>query len=231
MGNCPSGQEKDAGLCYNNCSDGYSGVAFVCYADCPANFNDIGLYCEKPKGSDYGRGSGHLTEAACKTSGDAGASTNGCEQYGLWYPKCDDNWHNFGCCFCTRNCPTGWYDTGTGCAKPPAYGRGAGHETQAACLASGDHGASTNGCEQYGLWYPKCNNNAHNVGCCICSQNCPSDNWADTGIGCTKPTYNRGVGTVPPITVPWEVWVFLGGLAAVIIIGVVIGIYYYLHKS
>src|SRR5687768_17069058 len=117
MGNCPEGTEYDAGLCYPLCPQGFKGVGPVCYADCPGNFNDIGLFCEKP--SAYGRGAGHTSEENCLDSGDHGAATNGCEEYGLlWYPICDQGFHNYGCCVCSPNCPTGWTDTGIGCTKP-----------------------------------------------------------------------------------------------------------------
>lgn len=124
MGNCPIGEEYDAGLCYKSCRAGYKGVGPVCYGTCPSEFKDIGLFCEK--GPPYGRGAGHTTKNKCLNSGDRGASTNGCEKNGaLWYPICDPGYSNFACCICSPNCPAGFKDTGIGCAKP-SYGRGAG---------------------------------------------------------------------------------------------------------
>jgi len=50
----------------------------------------------------------------------------GCELYGLlWYPKCKANFHRFGCCICTPNCPKGMTDIGISCAKE-SYSRGLG---------------------------------------------------------------------------------------------------------
>jgi len=44
------------------------------------------------------------------------------------------------------------------------------------------------------MYYPKCKAGFHNVGCCVCSPNCPSG-WTDVGISCKKPnTYGRGAG-------------------------------------
>lgn len=124
MGTCPVGEEYDAGLCYPVCANNFSGVGPVCYGNCPNDFSDIGLFCEKP--TAYGRGAGHATENGCLNSDDHGAATNGCERNGgLWYPKCDPAFHNFDCCICTPNCPTGYTDTGIGCTKP-TYGRGVG---------------------------------------------------------------------------------------------------------
>jgi len=269
MGTCLPGYEESNGLCYIKCNDGYTGVGNICYKNCPDGLTDAGNSCTKPAVTEYGRGSGHFTEAACKTSGDHGASTNGCQPYGLWYPKCDPGFNNVGCCLCSKPCPEAygrgaghetqatclasgdhgastngcekygllWYPIcdknfeNTGCCIcspicPPDYGRGTGHETEAACKASGDHGASTNGCEQYGLWYPICDPGFNNDGCCICEISCP-DGWVDTGTACTKPNYNRGQGITPPAPTPtsssyWELWVFIGGLVVIIIVGVII---------
>jgi hypothetical protein len=44
------------------------------------------------------------------------------------------------------------------------------------------------------MYYPKCKPNFHNVGCCICSPNCPSG-MRDSGILCHKSNiYGRGAG-------------------------------------
>lgn len=116
------------------------------------------------------------------------------------YPKCEEGFFNVGCCLCESQCPAGFRDDGLFCAKPSAYGRGAGYPWK-----FGDgfnlNGASSRcerdnsqGCEQNGLIiYPKCAPGFHNVGCCICSPDCPS-NTTDIGVSCTKPVYGRGVG-------------------------------------
>ena len=46
------------------------------------------------------------------------------------------------------------------------------------------------------LCYPKCRSGFHNVGCCICSPNCPSK-MTDIGISCAKHSYGRGAGKIP----------------------------------
>ena len=193
---CPKGEVNQEGLCYPQCKEGYTGNAFLCWENCPAKFNDEGAFCKKTE--SYGRGAGHLSLENCEKSGDHGAKNNGCEQYGIWYPKCDKGFHNFGCCICSPDCPSGWTDIGISCAKPTPYGRGAGHWSKSNCEKSGDHNAKKNGCEQYGgsggLWYPKCDPNFHNVGCCICSPNCPTG-FTDQGEFCLKPSsYGRGAG-------------------------------------
>jgi hypothetical protein len=56
------------------------------------------------------------------------------------------------------------------CQKPAAYGRGAGYVSSDACAKN-----NAQGCEQYGaLYYPKCAENFHAVGCCVCSPDCPN---------------------------------------------------------
>jgi hypothetical protein len=105
---------------------------------------------------------------------------------------------------CWQSCPDGFRDDGGFCAKPEAYGRGAGYPWQFgdALNDSGmisrcerDHGAGN--CEKDGaIYYPKCKANFHKVGCCICSPDCPSG-MPDIGVSCTKNTSTRGAGIVP----------------------------------
>lgn len=107
----------------------------------------------------------------------------------LCYPKCRSGFTGVGP-VCWQNCPSGFRNDGVFCAKPKPYGRGAGHITRKKCEKKHD------GCKKYGLlWYPECKENYHNVGCCICSPNCPN-NMVDIGVSCTKQTYGRGVGRV-----------------------------------
>lgn len=101
---------------------------------------------------------------------------------------------------CGRICPEGFADIGFFCQKPAPYGRGAGYAWQfgdplndsgsmARCEA--DNGAGN--CEGSVIIYPKCKSGYHAFGANICTPDCPAD-WADTGTGCTKPTYYRGAG-------------------------------------
>lgn len=51
----------------------------------------------------------------------------GCVQWGaIIYPKCQKDFHNIACCFCSHNCPDGFRDDGLYCGKPGPYGRGGG---------------------------------------------------------------------------------------------------------
>lgn len=51
-------------------------------------------------------------------------------------------------------------------------------------------------CEKNGLlWYPTCKENFHNVGCCVCSPDCPSG-MNDIGVSCHKDSYGRTAGKV-----------------------------------
>lgn len=130
-------------------------------------------------------------------------NSQGCEQYGLIiYPKCRAGFKSFGCCLCHSICPSGFRDDGAFCAKPAAYGRGAGYPWKFGDKAFNYDGArrrceknhGQGRCEMNGLiYYPKCAENFHNVGCCVCSPNCPSG-FNDIGVSCEKQTYGRGVG-------------------------------------
>lgn len=183
MGNqCPKGLVNDAGLCYDPCKDHYSGVAGVCWSICPDNTVDLGATCVK---DTHPRGAG-VVPTHCGQGKE--------KQSGLCYKHCKAGYSGDGP-VCWGICPKGYRDDGVDCAKPPSYGRGAGHSSKSGCETSNDKGAKQNGCEKYGsLWYPKCDKGYYNSGCCVCVPDCPAG-WNDAGATCTKPSYGRGVGT------------------------------------
>lgn len=183
MGVCPSGDVYDAGLCYPECREGFSGIGPVCYGNCPPNTSDSGAICIK---HSRNRGTGTLPTCPTGTYQDVL----------LCYPNCKSGFTGNGP-VCWGVCPPGYPDFDGFCGKPPGYGRGAGHETEQACVTSGDPGAATNGCELYGLlWYPICNKGFHNFGCCICVADCPPG-FRDDGATCYKPSYPNSAGTLP----------------------------------
>ena len=103
----------------------------------------------------------------------------------LCYPLCRDGFNGVGP-VCWQECPDDFRNDGAFCYKPKSYGRGAGsiHECD--------------DCEKWGaLWYPKCRESFHNVGCCVCSPDCP-EGMTDIGISCAKESYGRTAGT--PLT-------------------------------
>lgn len=183
---CPINQVNNAGLCYNKCDLGFKGALNLCWPNCPPNWNDDGVGCTKPSTV---RGVGTIP-TKCPIGEENNAD--------LCYPKCNNNYTGNGP-VCQRVCPPNYKDNGASCEKPSSYGRGTGHASQRNCIISGDHGANRNGCEKLGnLWYPKCDKEFHVSGCCTCVPDCPTG-WADTNVGCTKPTYGRGVGNIPSI--------------------------------
>lgn len=122
------------------------------------------------------------------------------EQSGLLcYPKCRYGYTGVGP-VCWQDCPSGYRNDGMFCYKPAPYGRGAGYPWKfgdgfdndgmlSRCRR--DHGS----CEMNGLIaYPRCRSNYHQVGCCICSPDCPSG-MTDIGISCAKNSYGRSSGT------------------------------------
>jgi len=157
----------------------------------PAAVGDEGQLCWK---KTFGRGVGTVP-TQCSSTQDKDA--------GLCYPKCPTGYKGVGP-VCWQSCPDGFRDDGAFCAKPEAYGRGAGYPWKfgdglnddgmiARCEADNGRG----NCEKDGaIYYPKCKANFHKVGCCICSPDCPSG-MPDIGVSCTKNTSTRGVGTVP----------------------------------
>lgn len=179
--NCAPGLDKSGLLCYPKCKDNYKGVGPVCWANCPSGFTDIGAFCQKSK--PYGRGTGYPWKFGDKPFSLDGArkrcqkknGTGNCEKWGaIIYPKCRKGFHNVGCCVCSPDCPAGYNDTGTGCAKP-TYGRGAGEPL-----------ACSSGTERSGLLcYPACKAGFNGVGP-VCWQSCPSQHPTNCGAGCAK---------------------------------------------
>jgi len=110
----------------------------------------------------------------------------------LCYPKCRDGFYGVGP-VCWQTCPAGYRDDGAYCYKlNPSYGRGVGYVHEDSCVNDN----KDLGCEKWGLlWYPKCKSGYHNVGCCVCSADCPSS-MTDIGISCQKQSYGRGVGVI-----------------------------------
>jgi hypothetical protein len=123
----------------------------------------------------------------------------------LCYPPCKAGYKMVGP-VCWQACPAGYTDTGVGCAKPAAYGRGAGYAWQIGDKAFDSGGQfsrcqhdNSQGCEQPGggvtLVYPKCRSGSHAVGTNICSPDCPAG-MTDTGAGCQKNSYGNTAGQV-----------------------------------
>jgi hypothetical protein len=176
---CPVGQENDGGLCYSDCKTNYTGAGPVCWEDCPPGMKDVGISCQK---ATYSRGSGTVP-TACPPGQE--------NDSGLCYPDCEAGYQGVGP-VCWQECPPGFADTGADCLKPPSWGRGGGYISQGDCQS-----AWNKPCEQWGaLWYPSCGPDYHNVGCCVCSPNCPPG-MADIGVSCQKGSYGRGGGHVP----------------------------------
>lgn len=116
----------------------------------------------------------------------AGTEKNGL----LCYPKCKPGYSGNGPT-CWQACPQGFQDIGAFCQKPEAYGRGAGYVLWEKDKCNNEH---SQGCEQNGaLFYPKCGPGFQSAGANICSPICPNG-LKDTGTGCTKGSYGRGVG-------------------------------------
>ena len=108
---------------------------------------------------------------------------------GICYDECKPGYKKGVGPTCYVECPQGWRDDITVCKKPKNVNR----VNTRACKDD------TTNCEKIGaLWYPKCPEGYHNVGCCVCTPDCPSDDgdkkWHDTGVDCTKPFYTRGTG-------------------------------------
>ena len=130
--------------------------------------------------NSYGRGAG--IPMVCGPDEDLNGA--------LCYPKCKPGYTGAGP-VCWQSCPAGLRDDGAFCGKPEPYGRGAGYAIWDEGKCKNENGE----CEKNGaMWYPKCRASFHNVGCCVCSPDCPSD-MPDIGVSCQKNSYGRTAGT------------------------------------
>lgn len=164
---CPETEQKDGALCYPFCKDDFYGVGPVCWQYCPAGFKDTGVDCLKP--SAYGRGAGYplWEEDKCNAQNPQGCEKNGA----IWYPKCKEGFHNFGCCICSPDCQDGQIDIGVSCQKK-SYGRGAGKPL----------GCPSNKEEQASLCYFPCKTSYDGNGP-VCWAECPAGSF-DCGALC-----------------------------------------------
>ena len=166
---CEQGWEQNGALCYPLCRDNFGGVGPVCWENCPSRYTDTGADCLKP--SAYGRGAGYTSEHSCVN--DNKDKPKGCEEWGLlWYPKCDDGFHYFGCCVCSPDCPSDMPDIGVSCQKN-SYGRGVGKPL--GCASDEEMSGL--------LCYPPCRNGYSGNGP-VCWENCPSGKH-ECGALCT----------------------------------------------
>ncbi|CDW91799.1 UNKNOWN [Stylonychia lemnae] len=165
---CHNDEDKNGALCYPKCRDGYHGVGPVCWGQCTNGYKDTGVDCLKPK--SYGRGAGYPIWDHKKCNHH---HSQGCEKSGaLWYPKCNNGFHNVACCVCSPDCPSGFRDIGVSCQKP-TYGRSAGKPLHC-----------SPGLEMSGtLCYPPCKAGYHGNGP-LCWQECPAG-WHNCGAMCT----------------------------------------------
>jgi len=112
---------------------------------------------------------------------------------------------------CYAPCPAGWNETLTTCNKPAPYGRvgripdqscpagltyvdilGVGNCLSGIWFKQFANKSCRDGEEFDGiLCYPKCKQDYHPVGCCICSPDCPAP-LVDMGLFCSRPARNAG---------------------------------------
>ena len=177
-GQCSSGYDKDAGLCYEKCPSGYAGVGPVCWQSCPDGWRDDGAFCAKPE--PYGRGAGYpwkfgdaLDDSGMKSRCEAANGAGNCEKDGaIFYPKCKANFHKVGCCICSPDCPSGMADIGVSCTKKTST-RGGGSVPN--CGSGLKYDA--------GLCYEGCPRDFDGVGP-LCWGKCPPDFPFACGAGC-----------------------------------------------
>lgn len=90
--------------------EGYTGSGLFCAQDCPKDYKNFAYYCMKPDG--YWRGTGKPIQFEDS------------EKFGImYYPKCKEGYHAWGCCNCKYECPEGMKDLTSMCMKQ-SYQRG-----------------------------------------------------------------------------------------------------------
>jgi hypothetical protein len=210
---CRPDQEKNGALCYPRCQSGYKGVGPVCWQNCAPNMVDTGVACEP---TTYGRGVGRIPD---RTPCPAGYRTDPVTCFKnlkcrSWWDKSKKLWggvrtqcegpHATGrsaICrgdeemqvgLCYKRCKPGYSGKGPVCWRDvsrywkKSYGRGAGSSMN---CAPGLRNIA-------GLCYRECPPGFTMQSLGLCSQICPPGS-TDFGVGCTRESYNRGVGSTP----------------------------------
>jgi hypothetical protein len=100
---------------------------------------------------------------------------------------------------CYQNCPggNGWTATLTSCTKPPYYDRGIGIAAEIDNCGRGNWKCDHYSCKsnrqlENGMCY-EIPRDGFKCTVTVCTPRCP-DGMTDFGVGCTKNSYNRGVG-------------------------------------
>ena len=221
-------EENHVGFCYPKCKEGEFRVVDRCYTDCPANkgtlFRNDGLFCGKRM---YGNGFGYVSEEKCNENAGNGDLVDedgktlpdqkrGCFKcLSLWYPNCNKGMisgmeHGTGCNICrTKDCPSGFRDIGVSCTKP-SYSTGIGR------IADGcDYEADgEDRVFEDRMCYKRCPKGRVGTGV-FCRMSCEPGKF--NGTGCTRDTYDRGVGKMPA-------GALIGLIIAIIIFVLIIGI-------
>ncbi len=115
----------------------------------------------------------------------------------LCYDACRNGYSSDGATMCYQNCP-GWSATLTSCTKPAMYDRGIGIAPDLDTVYEGGLVRTRRECKsnrqmEDGMCYEK-PRDGFKCTVTVCSPRCP-DGMTDFGVGCTKNSYNRGVGT------------------------------------
>jgi hypothetical protein len=109
---CPSGTEKERGLCYPRCREGYQGIGPACLRPCPEGFDDAGAACRRGgqivRKPSYGRGLGSPGWNGCSSEEE----TSG----GWCFPRCREGYRGVGP-VCLGSCPEGHADDGVTCRR------------------------------------------------------------------------------------------------------------------
>lgn len=193
-------REYHAGFCYEKCADDETRVVDRCYKNCPNTepgkqdlYRNDGLFCGK---KSYGNGWGYVEKGKCEEENKG----KGCFKcLALYYPNCDEGMisgmeHGTGCNICrTKDCPPGFVDIGVSCTKP-SYSTGVGQLPDK--------------CEEDRVFedlmcYRDCNKipefvasgNTTGTGV-FCRKSCGDGKF--DGTGCTRDSYDRGVGKLSP---------------------------------
>jgi len=216
---CGPGEDKNGALCYPACRPGYDGVGPVCWERCKEGTVDTGIRCEK---TSYGRGAGRVPDRtpcpggfrtdpvtcwkdlSCNTRWDGCCSRSwpgvcwGCARTNCSGPElrgrdpiCRPDEDLVGL-LCYPKCRRGYVGNGPVCWRninpytKQSYGRGSGNSMK----------CSEDLFNVSGLCYRRCPPGSSMKSLGLCSQECPPGS-TDFGVGCTRESYNRGVGDVP----------------------------------
>ena len=210
--NCPSGRYFYGGLCYRDCRSGYKAATQIdlfCYQNCPSGYKDTGLFCNNPRPTLRGdQFSNACTGVYSKYYGGLCYHKNVDTRRLLvgqtvYWDRCPSGtWEGAGSCWQCKKRVFGKCIFAT--IKVPLHKRrhtkcrdGYSGPAVGLCAAKSTKMTCPTGYYNTGLLCQVKVGTPSSIQCDVNGCDSSAKGWKGDGINPIKPSYNRGVGTLP----------------------------------